>query len=187
MSSTQIIKPNGVSDLLGYKFNRLQVVAYLGKGKFKKHYWLCKCICGGKIKLPTTSIKSKNKTFSCGCLRKEKMRVNRADPTTHGLYKHKLYSVFYAMHYRCSNPKAQRWEYYGGKGISVCKRWGEFIKFYGWAYANGYKEGLSIDREDSNKDYTPENCRWITVAENTRRSNAKRIKPREVQPYSCST
>jgi hypothetical protein len=168
------IKRKPVSDLLGYKWGRLEVVDYLGLGKHNKHYWGCVCECGGRVTLATYRITGKDPTLSCGCLRKEVLSTNRNDPTKHGLHKHKLYAVFHAMHYRCSNENAQRWKYYGGKGIKVCYEWANFPRFYKWAMSSGYKEGLSIDRVDPDSNYCPSNCRWITVSENTRRSNRAR-------------
>lgn len=160
-----------VSDLVGQTFDRLTVVEYLGKGKHDKHYWRCSCICGGEAVLATYRLTGRKNVKSCGCLRVEKLKENRRDPTKHGLHKHKLYSVFYAMHYRCNSESAQRWKYYGGKGIKVCSEWQDFLTFYTWATEAGYEEGLSIDRIDPSDDYKPANCRWITVSENTRRIN----------------
>lgn len=171
-----------VSDLIGKSFNRLTVVKYLGKRSHDKHWWLCKCKCGGTVELNTSRITSNNPTKSCGCLRKEKLLENRADPTRHGLHKHKLYAIYYSMLQRCYNPKSQRYMYYGSSGISVCPEWLEgFEVFFDWAMNNGYKEGLSIDRLDSAEDYRPDNCQWVTVSENSRRMNESRRALREVK------
>ncbi|MDR2923473.1 MAG: hypothetical protein LBU85_09060 [Treponema sp.] len=85
-----------------------------------------------------------------------------------------LYSIWKAMRQRCTNPKAKAYKYYGGKGISICPEWKTFLPFREWALTNGYKDGLSIDRIDSDKNYTPENCRWITIKENTDLARKKR-------------
>lgn len=164
-----------VSNLLGYTVGRLQVVEYLGKGKWGKHYWECVCSCGGKTSLPTSRITGSNPTKSCGCLRKDKLIKNRFDGYKHGLHKHKLYAIYHGMLQRCYNPNSQRYRYYGSSGISVCPEWkGDFLSFYQWSIQNGYSDGLSIDRKDSSEDYTPENCEWVTVSENSRRMNESR-------------
>lgn len=70
------------------------------------------------------------------------------------------------MRERCYDPKSKRFPDYGGRGISVCEEWRhDFASFRDWALANGFREGLSIDRIDVNGNYCPENCRWITMAE----------------------
>jgi endonuclease YncB( thermonuclease family) len=57
-------------------------------------------------------------------------------------------------------------KYYVNKGIKVCGEWSDFRNFQRWAVANGYARDLVIDRVDGKGDYSPENCRWVSVAEN---------------------
>jgi hypothetical protein len=77
------------------------------------------------------------------------------------------------MKTRCYNASPHNFPYYQGKGIKICKEWLDDIKaFVLWGLSTGWKKGLSIDRIDSNKDYSADNCQWMTVSDNSK----KRIK-----------
>lgn len=85
-------------------------------------------------------------------------------------------SIFNGMINRCYNSKDNAYKWYGAKGIKICKEWLNNSKsFEDWALGNGYREGLTIDRKDSNKDYSPENCRWITLEDNSKYKSTTRI------------
>lgn len=99
-------------------------------------------------------------------------------PKEHGNFKHgmkhtRLYHIWCNMKARCNNPNHTYYANYGGRGITVCDEWNDFIAFRDWASNNGYSDVLTIDRKNTNEGYIPENCRWVTmkILENNRTNN----------------
>lgn len=81
----------------------------------------------------------------------------------------RLYGIWVGMKTRCNNPKRKDYSYYGGKGIRVCEEWtNSYLLFKDWALSNGYAEDLTLDRIQSDKDYSPDNCRWVNRQEQSR-------------------
>lgn len=85
----------------------------------------------------------------------------------------RLYNIWSRMKQRCFNKKYHGYHYYGGRGITVCKEWLDYLPFHNWAMSNGYENNLTLDRKDNNRNYEPGNCRWITHKEqqNNKSSN----------------
>lgn len=78
----------------------------------------------------------------------------------------RLYSIWNGMKTRCYRTYHQSYSNYGGRGIKVCEEWyDDFEAFEKWALSNGYTDNLSIDRIDNDGNYCPENCRWVTRAQ----------------------
>ena len=90
-------------------------------------------------------------------------------------HNNRLYNIWYNMNRRCFNKNAKDYKNYGAKGIKVYKNWREdFYTFYEWAINNNYNKDLTLDRIDNNKDYCPENCRWVTLKQQHRNYSQNR-------------
>lgn len=85
--------------------------------------------------------------------------------------KDSLYNRWVMMRNRCYNKNAKDYPYYGGRGIKVCAEWDDYENFRDWSMQNGYNEKLQIDRIDTDGNYEPTNCRWVSqyVNEQNRR------------------
>ena len=161
------------NDLTGQKFGRLTVLYrtndhYYPNGRHDVQY-VCKCDCGNQLIVLGTHLRSGH-TLSCGCLRVD---TSKKTMTTHGLTDTRLHTIWKNMRRRCFDHKNKNYKDYGGRGITICEDWMEFINFYNWAIGNGYDDSLSLDRIDVNKGYCADNCRWVTQKEqcnNTRRN-----------------
>lgn len=157
-------------DLIGKKFGRWTVIS-LVTGRKNNTKFLCKCVCGKEKEVFSNTLRE-GESESCGCLQKELLASRN---TTHGMTYTSIYRVWAAMIQRCDNPKNKNYPGYGGRGITVCKAWHKFENFYAWAMANGYREGLEIERMNNNGNYEPENCKWATRTEQNNNSRHNRI------------
>lgn len=118
---------------------------------------LCQCDCGNQKIIQKHSVIS-GKTKSCGCLKREKVSKMMLK---HGMCGTKLNVIYRGMKRRCYNHNSQDYKDYGERGIEVCKEWLENPEtFYQWA-KDKYIDGMSIERKDVNKGYSPDNCIFI--------------------------
>lgn len=166
---------------IGARFNSLIIISEVFYKTQKDRDWITrtrgfakfKCDCGKIKEIKLTNVKN-GLIKSCGCTRKNCSYKITFDGRTET----KLHGVWWAMKQRCFYKDDPQYHNYGGKGIKICDEWLDFNNFMNWSSNNGYKEnaGLSIDRLDPRKGYCPENCEWVTKAENSRRVTGARDK-----------
>ena len=160
-------------DLTGRKYNFLTVLGRVKNNSHGSARWLCRCVCGRESIVVTAKLKN-GRTISCGCmglLHATQVKVRHNDARFRNCKR--LYSVWSAMKRRCNNKNCVQYKYYGAKCVTVCEEWLTYTNFKAWALANGYSDNLTIDRIDSNGNYEPSNCQWVTLAENI--SRVKRL------------
>lgn len=162
---------------IGEKFTRWTVLSDETQPGERRHY-LCRCECGTEKVVDGPSLRI-GATRSCGCLQSELVTERR---TKHGDTARcdgkkpvPEYTAWTSMKNRCTNPKCQRYEIYGARGIKVCARWTESYEAFLADVGRRPGPEYSLDRyPDNDGDYEPGNVRWATRQQ--QRANQRRQK-----------
>jgi len=118
---------------------------------------LCRCSCGNYF-LARAETVLRGWAHYCGPDCPDRPQPKGKDP--------KLYEAWKNMIRRCTSPSHDDWDRYGGRGIRVCPEWlDDFRAFEDWALNSGYRRGLTLERINNDGDYTPANCTWSTMKE----------------------
>lgn len=151
---------------IGDVFGRLTIIECVGS-KNNRRVFKCQCECGKVCYCNGNKLKTGN-TKSCGCLK----HPHYIDGVSHKIIR-ALLVIYKNMWHRCYDVKNENSvRHYYNKGITICDEWlNDKMSFVNWALQNGYSIGLSIDRIDSNGNYEPSNCQWLTRSENSRRAS----------------
>lgn len=154
------------TDLLRERFGKLIVVEEIKeRASDGRVLWKCKCDCGKESVVRSTHL-VRGKIKSCGC-------GQGLGSYKHGMWKTRIYRVWSGIKSRCLNENNERYNDYGGRGITICDEWLQFENFYN-DMGNAPTPKHQIDRIDNNKGYSKENCRWVTASQNM--ANRNKIK-----------
>ena len=158
-------------DLTGQRFGTLVVKEYVGIDKYGRARWCCICDCGKEIIALANNLKQPAMRKSCGCLKGAKVKHGQCL----GNKITREYETYRHMLLRCFNPKYDKYKYYGGRGITVCKEWRN--DFQNFLRDMGKRpEGKTLDRINPYGNYEPSNCKWSTPYEQMHNRRPQRKK-----------
>lgn len=162
----KVLTDQGIAELYGTIVGRWEIQKDHYREKCGRIMYYCKCSCGTEKYVYRGHLMG-GKTLSCGCYHKDV--ISKENKVTD----ERLHRIWGNMKSRCNNPNVPCYKYYGAKGVRICKEWeSNYSIFKEWALQNGYQEDLEIDRVDRDRNYEPDNCRWVDRSMNV--YNSKR-------------
>lgn len=171
-------------DLTGVKISMVTMIEFSHKtktGRYWRYFWKCKCECGNEfVRCSASLLRNKDSVKSCGCYNERFLRELR---TKHSKTDTRIYTIWCSMKQRVTDPNSVSFIRYGGRGIKISDDWiKNFEKFYedmNESYEEHVKKhgekNTTLERIDSNGNYTKENCTWATYQEQS--NNTRNLKP----------
>src|SRR6185436_16011395 len=140
--------------------------------------WLLRCDCGRDVVRIIYSIDRPDTTIkSCGCKRSALVAAARTKHgftlTATGSAERRTYRSWVSMNERCNHPSNKDYPNYGGRGITICDRWGNFSLFL--ADMGLRPAGTFIWRQNNDGNYEPSNCRWETIKQQNNNTRANKF------------
>lgn len=164
-------RPRTAGFLVGTQFAFLTIVAAAERRRadgFMQDVYTCRCVCGNELVRSKASLR-KNPDTRCRQCAGEQAAVTRGADGRDGTPTHNSWR---AMHTRCYQQSHAAYPRYGGRGITVCRRWHDYDNFL--ADMGERPEGTSLERKENSKGYAPDNCYWATRTEQQRNRRSNR-------------
>lgn len=159
-------------EMIGKTFNNLKCLRFV-EIRNKKAFFEFQCVCGKHKILHGSSVKT-GVVKSCGCLHRTQGGLTKKHKT--------LWTLYQNMKKRCLDPSNPQYKNYGGRGISICKRWQDSFEDFVEDILNSIGDrptiNHSLDRIDNDGDYCVDNVRWAT---RTEQNINKRTKNQEMR------
>ena len=167
MKRLDSIKRSDFKDLTGKTFSFWHVL-HIDESRYSKKniFFKCKCKCGNIKSVASQNLLSKA-SISCGCSRRKKHGINKP------VLEIPEYFIHHSMIQRCTQPSHNSYKNYGGRGITVCKRWLNSFKLFYKDMGSRPDNTFSIERINNDKGYKPSNCKWATRSEQRRNMRIK--------------
>lgn len=168
-------------DIIGKRYGKLTVVERTGSKRISARssvsLWRCACDCGGERITPASPL-FLGRTTSCGCnrYRERKAKHGHGGNGHKGIKPSSTYTAWRSMVVRCTKQRTAAYNRYGGRGITVCDRWLDSFENFLADMGEKPSSGLSLDRIDGDRGYSPDNCRWATaIVQATNRAVVRKI------------